>query len=585
MNSLLRYLFVVQHDYPDSARASRARVILLLTSGTAIMALIYGVFMTLVAVAGIELRSSTTELVALIAPVLIVWSFLALWLLQRGQFNAAALMIGSLLWSLSLFSLFRDGLVPRAIILLPAALAYSGLIYGTKGTVFAMLLAWISLPLTAYLQAEGQTSAQEGPLDELMYEALVTAGMLALSAILLWIFAWNSQRALVRANRIATQTRAIAEAGQIISRILNLDELLTYSVDLVRDRFAFFHVQIYMVDEQREYANLAASTGQIGLALLAQGFRVAIGPRTVVGDAIANRDVRYVGNIVNTPYRHPQLLADARTVLVIPLFIGDDVVGALEIQSMRLNALSSEDIETMRVMANQLSQAIQNARLFEAQQHGLLQNRRLFLESETNLAEIERLNRQLTGQSWQEYLLERDRSRFSIQLIEDEIATDPVDWTPAMRLAVDHQRLVSRESGDKHILAIPISIRGQAVGAIEVHLPDRQSLSEARTMLQAVSERVAFSLENARLFEEAQIAAEREQQINLITARLQGLTSIEDVLTMAVGSLGQALQAEQGAIRLLGRDQVPPVDRTNGSQTRGAQPGDGASPGSLTSED
>jgi hypothetical protein len=61
---------------------------------------------------------------------------------------------------------------------------------------------------------------------------------------------------------------------------------------------------------------------------------------------------------------------------------------------------------------------------------------------------------------------------------------------------------------------------------------------------------MAFSLENARLFEQARMAVEREQQINQITARLQGLTSIEDVMTTAVSALGELLDAEEGAIRL-----------------------------------
>ena len=48
------------------------------------------------------------------------------------------------------------------------------------------------------------------------------------------------------------------------------------------------------------------------------------------------------------------------------------------------------------------------------QQQGLLQNRRLFLESEMHLGEIERLNRQLTGQSWQQYITEHDPNLFGI---------------------------------------------------------------------------------------------------------------------------------------------------------------------------
>jgi uncharacterized protein YigA (DUF484 family) len=76
-------------------------------------------------------------------------------------------------------------------------------------------------------------------------------------------------------------------------------------------------------------------------------------------------------------------------------------------------------------------------------------------------------------------------------------------------------------------------------------------------VVQAVAERMAVNLENIRLFEQARVTVEREQQINQITARLQGLTSMDDVLATALDALGQALNAEQGTIRLVTRDIIP----------------------------
>jgi GAF domain-containing protein len=96
---------------------------------------------------------------------------------------------------------------------------------------------------------------------------------------------------------------------------------------------------------------------------------------------------------------------------------------------------------------------------------------------------------------------------------------------------------------------------------VEVRLPEGLSnRSEARNIVQAVTERMAFSLENARLFEQARLAAEREQQINAITARLQGLTSIEDILATAVSTLSEVLAADQGTIRLVSRNVMTDAD-------------------------
>lgn len=540
MKAFLRYLVVVQYDYRDIARLARARMLLPLFSMMAGLTLIYS----------LALGADITVQTGLVVLWIVGWLVAALWLLQRGFLSAASAMIALLLCATAAGSLLSEGVSLRALLFLPFVMAYMGLAYGLPGTLLAILVTWIALPLVAYMQSEGLLGVEAASRDELLQDALVGSLNLSLMALLLAGLAWHLEQALFRASRIAIQTRATAEAGQAISRTLNMDELLTRSVDLIRDRFALYHVQVFMVDDARAYANLAASTGEIGQGLLAQGFQVPLNAHSIISDVISTRELIYAKNM--SAYQQPRLLAETRSEIAVPLLLGEEAFGVLDIHSLRVDAFSNEDIETMRVMANQISQAVQNARLFEAQQRGLLQNRRLFLESETNLREIQRLNRQLTGQAWQDYVQERDPSLFSVQLNGQEMVLGAVDWTPAMRQATTRHRLVIQKHDNDYIFALPISIRGQPIGAIEVRLSGEQNQGEALSILQAVAERVAFSLENARLFEQSQAMVEREQQINMITARLQGLTSIEDVLTAAVGSLGQALHAEQGTIRLFG---------------------------------
>jgi GAF domain-containing protein len=561
MIGLLRYLFVVQHDYHDSAQAMRARVVLPLVGTMTLLAIVFGLYLIGAAVVGDGIQSSALTITPLIAPALIVFSGLTLWLVQRGSISAATVVMGLILGAMAATSLYSDGIAPSPVLMVGVLLAYTGLVYGARGIVSITILIWIALPVIAYLQSEGQLKAETAPSDELIREALISAQMLSLIAVLLWLFSWNLQRALARTARLATQTRATAATGQTISRILNMHELLTNAVDVIRDRFALYHVQIFLVDDARTYANLTASTGSIGQALLDQGFRVPVGPRTAAGEAISTGELRYVRDISKTAYRHPELLADARSELAIPLATADEVTGVLDILSARPGAFGEEDIEAMRILANQLSQSVQNARLFETQQRGLLQNRRLFLDSETNLREIERLNRQLTGQSWQEFLLERTTEYFGAKLVGEETQASPVEWTPSMRQAIERQRMISHDENGHYILSVPVTIRGQPIGAVEVRLPEGLSnRSEARNIVQAVTERMAFSLENARLFEQARLAAEREQQINAITARLQGLTSIEDILATAVSTLSEVLAADQGTIRLVSRNVMTDAD-------------------------
>ncbi|MBN1564686.1 MAG: GAF domain-containing protein [Anaerolineae bacterium] len=552
MPQLLNWLFVVRHDYRTPLNTMRARIILPFSSGAGLLLLIMNILFL------VGLVSQRTErmkaYVLIMFPIAWIIAFVTSYLIQNGHLFVGMLNLGVLLAAYTVSDVLLAGTMTTGIIF-PMLIIYASLAFGRRGAIFAYSYVLAALVVMLLIRAEGRLGTE--PIDELSTIVFFSGSNITITSLMLWLFAGSLETTLSQVHRVISQTRATSMTGQTISRILNLDELLTETVDLIRERFAFYHVQIFIVDEAHGYANLAASTGEQGRTLLSQGFQVAIGPRTVVGESISAEDMRYVPDITKTAYRHPDVLANTRAVLVLPLVVGDEVIGALDVQSTRPNAFTEEDIETLSVMANQVSQAIHNARLFESQQRNLLQNRRLFLESETNLREIERLNRQLTGESWQEYVNERGHEQFGVKITGDNIERGALAWTPAMLQAAERRRVVTQKNDDEQVMALPITIRGEPVGAIEVQLADTHNPTEVRNLLQAVTERLAFSLENARLFEQAQLAAERELQINRITAQLQGLTTIEDVLTTAVETLGQVLEAKQGAIRLVARDIIP----------------------------
>ncbi len=563
---LLTSLLTVRHDYRTPLNTMRAQIILPFSLGAGTLLLLLNGLMLFNVV--VQRSSALETYVLVIFPISWITCFLSVYLIQRGQLHIGLLLLGAIIFGYNFSDVMLSGSMTTGIIF-PMGIIYASLAFGRRGAILAYVYTIGLLIVMWIVRSDGLLGTEE--IDDLSTIVFFSGVNLTVVGLMVWLFGGTLQTVLDQLNRVISQTRATATTGQTIARILNMDELLTEAVNVIRDRFAFFHVQIFIVDEARNYANLAAATGESGQTLLAQGFQVPIGPRTVVGDAISNRQMQYVPDITQTAYRHPDELADSRSILVIPLEVGEDVIGALDIQSTRANAFTAEDIETMTIMAHQVSQAINNAQLFEAQQRNLLQNRRLFLESETNLREIERLNRQLTGDSWQEYLNEYGYEQLGVKVVGDHVEQGQVEWTNAMQQAADRRRIVMQKDGPDQIVALPISIRGEPIGAIEVRLSGQHNQSEVRNLLQAVSERMAFSLENARLFAAAQLAAEREQQINQITARLQGLTNVEDVLTTAIAALGEVLAAEQGTIRLIGPDVLQSEDASVATSTNNGQ--------------
>jgi GAF domain-containing protein len=109
---------------------------------------------------------------------------------------------------------------------------------------------------------------------------------------------------------------------------------------------------------------------------------------------------------------------------------------------------------------------------------------------------------------------------------------------------------VVAEQGERQIVAVPVELRGQPIGAIEVEIDDSARQNDALEMLQSVAQRLALSIDNARLFEQAQDLAQREREVNAISVRLQAASDMEDLARTALQELSRALGAQSASIRL-----------------------------------
>lgn len=370
-------------------------------------------------------------------------------------------------------------------------------------------------------------------------------------SLILRVFRARFQEFILNARRTSDLLSASAIIGQVIGQYLDLTPLLNRSVEIVRDRLGFYHVQIFLADESNDYARLTASTGDVGRVLLAQNQRVSVNANTLIGRALqAGEALVARETATREDFTFRDSLPNTRSELVVPIVDGDKIIGALDIHSMRSNAFNRNDVQALEVMANQLATAIRNARLFERQESTIRENKRLFLESETNLREIERLNRQLTKQAWDEYL--QGRGVVSGVTWTQREFKPGAEWTPTMIQAAQRRRVmtINDTKRGRRTIAVPVELRGEVVGAIEIETTDSSYASDTADMLQAISQRLAVSLDNARLFEETQEATAQEQRIGEIVSGYQSADSIDELLQITLQGLTEALGAEKGMIRL-----------------------------------
>jgi signal transduction histidine kinase/DNA-binding response OmpR family regulator/putative methionine-R-sulfoxide reductase with GAF domain len=185
--------------------------------------------------------------------------------------------------------------------------------------------------------------------------------------------------ALAGVQQRAAQLEAVLQVSRVASSVLSLDTLLPRSVELIRERFDFYYVGIFLIDQAGEWAWLRAGTGDAGKAMIAEGHRLRVGGDSMIGTCVADVEAQISLDVgeVQSRFDNPHL-PETRSEMALPLIWRGSVVGAMTVQSTALDAFSQKDVEVLQAMADQLTVAIQNARLFDQMDAAVRENETLY---------------------------------------------------------------------------------------------------------------------------------------------------------------------------------------------------------------
>lgn len=309
------------------------------------------------------------------------------------------------------------------------------------------------------------------------------------------------------------QLHITAQLGREISSETDPERLLQITINAIRDQLGYYHAQIFLLDDLRQYAVLRASTGEAGQTLLSRGHRLSVGSRSVIGQVtstgipvIAN-DTASAENWMPNP-----LLPETRAELAVPIRLADQIMGALDVQSSTQGVFDEQTIAALQTIADQLAVALRNSQLFE--------------EKEGLISASVQLTQMLTRDSWDSYLSERTSATgvgFSYDLM---------DVKPLSDIGLEVPR---EDGGNGHGLNVPIALRGEMIGELEADLPPGQALSEEeRNLVGQVLDRVALALENARLFEQTQLSLQESTRLYQASRRIAAADTIETLANEVV---------------------------------------------------
>ncbi|PWH12640.1 MAG: hypothetical protein DDG60_12055 [Anaerolineae bacterium] len=182
-------------------------------------------------------------------------------------------------------------------------------------------------------------------------------------------------------ERLRRQNEYLATATQVarlITSTLDMDILFSRAVDLIRTRFGYYFVGLFIVDDNSYNATLREGTGEAGEQLKQRQYSIPVGSKSVIGSVTGTGTTLIINNTALDPlYRPNPLLPQTRSQVGIPLKIGARVIGALDIHSDEINTFHPEEIAVLETLADQISVAVDNARSYQTVQKSMEEMKQL----------------------------------------------------------------------------------------------------------------------------------------------------------------------------------------------------------------
>lgn len=174
-------------------------------------------------------------------------------------------------------------------------------------------------------------------------------------------------------NRIEARTAQLTTTAEISRRITELrhpEDLLTLIVNNVQEGFNAYFVGIFLIDgNQPDELVLVASSGQNQFVLQEKYKRIRIGSRSIVGWVAKHQQAWVANDVEQDPHYLPSArLPLTRSEISLPMQANYELFGVLDIQSTRQNDFDRGAVRSLQGLADIVSVALENSRLFEQSQ-------------------------------------------------------------------------------------------------------------------------------------------------------------------------------------------------------------------------
>jgi len=403
--------------------------------------------------------------------------------------------------------------------------------------------------------------------------------------------ALENARLFAQARRREVQLKTAAEVARDAAAILDVEMLLAQTVELIRERFDLYYAGIFLVDEAGRWAMLRAGSGEAGRRMLEVGHKLEVGGESMIGWCTAHGEARIALDVGTEAVRFENpLLPQTRSEMALPLLVRGRTIGAMSIQSVQPAAFSGEDITALRTMADQLANAIENARLYlevrrRAERLALVNRVAHAASSTLDLDElIETVYREISSNFEADAfflaLYDQGAGELDFRFMVDEGVREPREREPVgsgLTSIVVAEKKPLLISDFDHLedglpsptlwgtmkrpcswLGVPMLVGDRAIGVICVQAYRPYAYGEEeQLLLLTIADQVAVAVENARLYEDL---IEHAVDLERAYGQLKVADRLKDEIVQNVShELRTPLTFIKGYVQLLASRELGPL--------------------------
>ncbi len=523
-----------------------------------------------------------TETNSLAVPVLvgtIILEIVALIFASQGKLGMAKFVVPpSLIIAVTIIAINANGIHDISVLGYPAILVVGTLLLGKKSSYTSSIFSLIGIATVALADITGVTKS-EMALKTDVTDVIISGILLVLTSQTLQLLISRLNENILKAqenenaqreankellvlqealeNRVAERTsqlelanryserrakqfEAISQVSRVINRTQNLQDLMPEITQVISQYFGFYHTGIFLLDLNKEYAILSAANSDGGQKMLVRDHKLKVGQGIVGYTAGTGRPRIALDTGQDSIYFNNPDLPETRSEMALPLLrAGTELIGVLDIQSVEPNAFGQEDIEVLSTLAEQVSVAIVNARLYETTQKAI--------------TETELLYRQDLQSGWGRFARSQNISGIRRSGMKASLLAEPLELTGVSEAIKTGSTYIKKSSASDQTseITVPVKLRGEVVGTLNIKsAQEREWGNDQMDIISAIVERTALAIESARLLQDAQKRAIKERTIGEISAKIGSLVNLENILQTTIQELGNTLPGTEIAIQL-----------------------------------